>query len=112
LLIGFAKMVETQRSVQSFSAKWSLEFSFCPLAARSSGFAIAVKKVDVVSIDATTSAIWASLLADLRRKGRTMPVKDSLIAASALQHQLEVVTRNVGDYRHAGVRVINPFEDE
>lgn len=73
-------------------------------------FAAGIKKLDVVSIDAATSNIWASLLAKLRRKGRTMPVKDSLIAASALQHQLHVITRNVDDYRHAGVRLINPFE--
>jgi hypothetical protein len=40
-----------------------------------------------------------------------MPVKDSLIAASARQHNLTVVTRNTRDFRHAAVELINPFDD-
>jgi toxin FitB len=63
----------------------------------------------VVEIDLETAAVWAKLLAELRRKGRTMPVKDSLIASSAKQHGLAVATRNVADYRAAGVRIVNPF---
>jgi predicted nucleic acid-binding protein len=38
-----------------------------------------------------------------------MPVKDSLIAATALAHGLSVATRNVHDFRNAGVKVENPF---
>jgi predicted nucleic acid-binding protein len=37
-----------------------------------------------------------------------MPVKHSLTAASALQHQLTIVTRNVSDFQNAGV-LFNPF---
>jgi hypothetical protein len=66
--------------------------------------------LNVVEIDLDTTAIWAKLLAELRRKGRMMPVKDSLIAASAKQHGLAVATRNVADYRAAGVRIVNPFK--
>jgi len=36
-------------------------------------------------------------------------MKDSLIAATALAHNLIVATRNVADFRHAGVRLENPF---
>lgn len=64
----------------------------------------------VLDMDATTAAEWAGLLADLRRKGRAMPVKDSLIAATARQHGLTVATRNISDYSNAGVKLINPFE--
>ena len=39
-----------------------------------------------------------------------MPVKDSLIAASALQHQLTIVIRNVRDFQNSGVPLINLFE--
>jgi hypothetical protein len=46
----------------------------------------------------------------LKKKGRAMPVKDSLIAASALQHQLTIVTRNVRDFQNSGVPLINLFE--
>ncbi|HEV3418375.1 MAG TPA: PIN domain-containing protein [Pirellulales bacterium] len=61
-------------------------------------------------IDRETGHVWAGLLARLVRKGRAMPVKDSLIAATALQHQLTVATRNTRDYQHAGVRLVNPFD--
>jgi toxin FitB len=62
-----------------------------------------------VEIDSKTAGVWAKLLAELRRKGRAMPIKDSLIAASAKQHGLMVATRNVADFRAAGVRIVNPF---
>jgi predicted nucleic acid-binding protein len=39
-----------------------------------------------------------------------MPVKDSLIAASALQHHLTIATRNISDFQNAGVSLFNPFE--
>ena len=39
-----------------------------------------------------------------------MPVKDSLIAATALAHGLVVATRNRADFEKAGVDVLNPFE--
>jgi len=70
-----------------------------------------VKGLRVLDIDANTALIWASLLAELRRKGRAMPVKDSLIAATARQYDLAVATRNSEDFRHAGVTVVNPFEE-
>jgi hypothetical protein len=38
-----------------------------------------------------------------------MPVKDSLIAASALVHDLIVATRDRSDFEKAGVSVIDPF---
>jgi predicted nucleic acid-binding protein len=38
-----------------------------------------------------------------------MPVKDSLIAATALVHGLAVATRNRADFMKAGVRIVDPF---
>jgi predicted nucleic acid-binding protein len=38
-----------------------------------------------------------------------MPIKDSLIAATALQHQLIVATRNRGDFEKARVKIVDPF---
>ncbi len=55
--------------------------------------------------------VWAELLATLRRRGRSIPIKDSLIAATALRHSLTVATRNIADFKAAGVPVINPFPD-
>jgi len=57
----------------------------------------------------TTGRAWARLLAGLKKNGLAMPVKDSLIAATALAHNLIVATRNVVGFRHAGVCLENPF---
>jgi toxin FitB len=73
-------------------------------------FAGGLKRLHFVDIDAGTAEIWARLLAELHRKGCSMPVKDSLIAATARQHGLIIATRNTRDFQHAGVTVINPFE--
>ena len=60
--------------------------------------------------DAATGLRWAELLADLRRAGRAMSVKDSMIAATALVHGLTLATRNQKDFKKAGLKVLNPFE--
>ena len=52
---------------------------------------------------------WAGLLAHLRATGRSMPIKDSLIATTALVAGLTVVTRNVRDFEPAGVLLLDPF---
>jgi len=55
---------------------------------------------------------WARLTADSRRQGFTLPAFDSLLAATALEHQLTIVTRNVKDFQHTGVNVYSPWEVE
>ncbi|MCI0381209.1 MAG: hypothetical protein L0215_26795, partial [Gemmataceae bacterium] len=60
--------------------------------------------------DAATGLRWAELLADLRRARLAMSVKDSLIAATALVHDLTLATRNSKDFKKAGVKVVDPFK--
>jgi predicted nucleic acid-binding protein len=43
-------------------------------------------------------------------KGLTLPVPDGLIAATALEHNLTLVTRNVRDFAGLGVSLFNPWE--
>lgn len=74
-------------------------------------FTAGVQRLNVVEIDAATASAWAKLLVDLKQGGHAMPVKDSLIAASAKQHGLHIATRNTSHFRHAGVRIVNPFEE-
>ena len=59
--------------------------------------------------DAESGLKWAELLARLRAMGRAMPVKDSMVAATASVHNLAVVTRNRGDFANSGVRIVDPF---
>ena len=66
-------------------------------------------RLHCVPFDADTALKWAELLASLRRTGKAMPIKDSLIAASAIIHGLTVATRNRIDFVKAGVHVVDPF---
>jgi toxin FitB len=68
-----------------------------------------VGRLHCLSWDADTGLKWAELLARLRKTGKTMPIKDSLIAATAIVHGLAVATRNCIDFAKAGVHVVDPF---
>jgi toxin FitB len=69
-----------------------------------------IGRIRVLDFDVAIASHWARLLAKLKKKGSAMPIKDSLIAATALAHNLTVATRNIVDFRHVGVRLVNPFE--
>lgn len=73
-------------------------------------FEALVQTIDCLPWDATISRRWAKLVVDLKRKGATMPLLDGMIAATALQHDLTIATRNTRDFRKAGVKALNPFE--
>ena len=66
-------------------------------------FNAGLPRLRVLDFDTAAAAAWARLLARLKRKGRAMPIKDSLIAATAIAHTLTVATRNVADFRAAAV---------
>jgi predicted nucleic acid-binding protein len=73
-------------------------------------FDAGVQLLQCLSWEAETGLRWAALLATLRQTGRAMPIKDSLIAATALVHGLTVATRNRSDFEKAGVKVLDPFQ--
>ena len=64
-----------------------------------------------LDFDSKAASSWAHLLAHLKSQGHAMPIKDSLIAASAIAHNLTVATRNTRDFKNAKVPLINPFEN-
>jgi predicted nucleic acid-binding protein len=67
-----------------------------------------VRRIECVSWDRAVGMRWAELLARLRRGGRPMSVKDSLIAATALAHDLTIATLNGRDFKPARVRLVDP----
>lgn len=74
-------------------------------------FEAGVRRLHCLPWEAETGLRWAQLVANLRAAGRAMPIKDSLIATTALVHGLTVVTRNRADFQKAGVDIVDPFED-
>ena len=50
---------------------------------------------------------WAVLSAQVQRRGTPLAIMDGLIAATALEHDLTVVTRNVKDFAGLGVPILN-----
>lgn len=64
----------------------------------------------IISIDTETMLTWGSLSARMEFGGTPMSLMDSLIAASALRHNLILATRNESDFIASGVRLINPWK--
>jgi predicted nucleic acid-binding protein len=61
----------------------------------------------LLDIDALVADRWGQVQAHARR---TLPAIDGLLAATALRHDLTLVTRNTRDFEGLGVRLINPWE--
>src|ERR1035438_1773021 len=64
----------------------------------------------ILPIDAQVADRWGQLAAHAKRKGTPLPIIDGLLAATALHHNLTVVTRNAGDFTNAQVPVLNPWK--
>ena len=60
---------------------------------------------NILSMDAATFRIWARLM----HKQQTHLHEDALIAATALQNNLTIATRNTKDFKKFGVKLFNPF---
>jgi len=63
----------------------------------------------VLSINMEEVNKWGEILATAEKAGKPLPAIDSLIAATALVHDLSVVTRNTKDMEGSGVEIINPW---
>ncbi len=56
---------------------------------------------------------WGVISGTVKRDtGHPPPVIDTLLAATALEHDLYLVTRNIRDVRHSGAALFNPWEDD
>jgi toxin FitB len=64
----------------------------------------------ILSIDAAVADRWGVLAANAKSKGKPLSVIDGLLAATAIHHNLTIVSRNAGDFTNAQVPVVNPWE--
>jgi toxin FitB len=63
----------------------------------------------VMPIDLPVIEAWSELAERYRRAGVVVGFTDELIAATAIAHDLTVVTRNVRHFEHSGCRVLSPW---
>jgi predicted nucleic acid-binding protein len=68
------------------------------------------KSTNVLPVTKAIGDRWAALSARAQGKGFQLAVLDGLMAATALEHDLTVVTRNVKDFASVGVEVFNPLD--
>jgi toxin FitB len=64
----------------------------------------------IVPIDEAIADRWGLIAAAAKRIGKSLPIIDGLLAATALHHNLTVVSRNAGDFANAQVQVVNPWK--
>ena len=60
----------------------------------------------ILPVDAAAADTWGRIMAI-----RSVPVEDSLLAATAIEHNMVLATRNTGHVSGLGAQLINPFEE-
>ncbi|MGB7762894.1 MAG: type II toxin-antitoxin system VapC family toxin [Bryobacteraceae bacterium] len=63
----------------------------------------------ILPIDAAIAERWGAVSAIAAGKGKPVPVTDGLLAATAIHHNLTLVTRNSSDVSGTGVPTLNPW---
>lgn len=63
----------------------------------------------ILSVDLDTALRWGALSGSAENSGHRLPVLDALLAASALQHGMTLVTRNTSDFARVNVPLFNPW---
>ena len=64
----------------------------------------------IIPIDSAIADRWGLIAGASKRKGATLPIIDSLLAATALHHNLTLVSRNACDYAPVQSNVLNLWE--
>jgi predicted nucleic acid-binding protein len=63
----------------------------------------------IIPVDKVVAVTWGHIHARLQMAGTPIPVFDGLLCATALTHNLTMVTRNIRDFAQSGVRIFNPW---
>jgi toxin FitB len=64
----------------------------------------------ILAVDGAIADRWGLLAADAKRKGSSLSAIDGLLAATALEHNLTLVSRNVTDFANTALSILNPWE--
>ena len=64
----------------------------------------------ILPVTDAVALTWGKIQGETRLRGKPLAVIDGLIAATALTHDLTLITRNVADMRESGAAIFNPWE--
>lgn len=64
----------------------------------------------IYGLDEEAALIYGEIMGDARRRGHPMSAPDGMIAAIAKTKDAALATRNVTDFQHCGLALINPWE--
>lgn len=65
----------------------------------------------ILPLDLDTSIIWGTMTARLQQEGISIPAIDGLLAATALKHNMHVLTRNTRHFEATGALIIDPWRE-
>jgi predicted nucleic acid-binding protein len=65
----------------------------------------------VLPMTENTFVVWGQMFGDLEKRGIVRPILDSFFEATAIEHGLILVTRNVRNFKDSSVTILNPWED-
>ncbi len=103
LYLSVLSMGEIRKGIEQVAdatKQAALESFFARLAQRFTG--------RILPCDEAVAERWGRMVGQSEARGIRLPVIDSLIAATALEHDLTLVTRNVRDFRHMPITVLDP----
>jgi predicted nucleic acid-binding protein len=67
----------------------------------------------VLSLCDEAVRLWGRISGEVKKDtGHPPPVIDTLLAATAIEYELYLVTRNVKDTRHSGAAIFDPWTDD
>ncbi|AUW45521.1 type II toxin-antitoxin system VapC family toxin [Rhizobium leguminosarum] len=65
----------------------------------------------VIPVDQPVAIAWGDLMGLAKRSGHGLSSMDSLIAATAIAHDLTLATRNIKDFEGLGIELVDPWAE-
>ncbi len=64
----------------------------------------------MIPVSPDIALMWGTMLGDAESRGRALSAIDALIAATAVVHDLVLVTRNISDFSGCPIEILNPWD--